>query len=338
MRKPHVTENQPASPLRVGTRGSQLAVTQTGLVATQLAEWLDRPLETVRVRTDGDVLTGSLSSLGGTGVFVVALRQAMLAGRCDLAVHSLKDLPAEPADGLTMVYPEREDPRDAFCARPGVTLASLPQGARVGTGSPRRAAQVRALRPDLDVVDIRGNVDTRLARALGPDADLDGVVLAYAGLARLGRGDAVRDMLDPSVMMPAPGQGALAVELRTDELTDASLAAALARLDHEPTRLAVTAERAVLAGLSAGCAAPVGAHATLAGDTLTLDAVVISLDGTQRLARRAQATLPPGAEASSQREDAAHRLGLQMAETLLAAGARGIAPLSESGSRAEKPQ
>jgi hydroxymethylbilane synthase len=207
-----------AVPIRLGTRASALATTQSGLVARRLEELTGRPVELVRIRTEGDVRTGSLASLGGTGVFVTALREALLDGRCDVAVHSLKDLPTTPAPDLTFVTPEREDPRDALCARDGLTLATLPRGGRVGTGSPRRAAQIRAARPDLDVVDIRGNVGTRLDRALGPDADLDAVVLAYAGLARLGRTEVISEVLDVDVVAPAPGQGALAVEVRTADI------------------------------------------------------------------------------------------------------------------------
>ncbi len=167
-----------------------------------------------------------------------------------------QDLPTEPAPGLTVVTPERENPRDVLCARDGLTITTLRRGARVGTGSPRRAAQLRSVRPDLDVVDIRGNVDTRLARALGEEADLDAVVLAYAGLARLGRLEAVSEVIDTAIMAPAAGQGALAVEVRTSSLDDPVLARALHDLDHEPTRLAVLAERALLGRLEAGCAAP----------------------------------------------------------------------------------
>src|SRR6478735_4415498 len=173
--------------IRVGTRGSALATTQTGLVARRIETLTGRPVEIVRIRTDGDVLTGSLAQMGGTGVFVTALREALLDGRCDVAVHSLKDLPTEPAPGLTVVTPERENPRDVLCARGGLTIATLPRGARVGTGSPRRAAQLRSVRPDLDVVDIRGNVDTRLRRVHGEEADLDAV-------------DAVTEVVETAVM------------------------------------------------------------------------------------------------------------------------------------------
>ncbi|WP_265522690.1 hydroxymethylbilane synthase [Oerskovia flava] len=316
--------------IRVGTRGSALATTQTGLVARRLDELTGRTTELVRVRTEGDVRTGSLSSMGGTGVFVTALRDALLADRCDVAVHSLKDLPTTPHPGLTIVTPERENPRDALCAREGWTIATLPRGAKVGTGSPRRAAQLRGVRPDLDVVDIRGNVGTRLARAQGPDADLDAVVLAHAGLARLGLLDAVTEVIDVRVMAPAPGQGALAVEVRTASLDDTALAEALDALDHLPTRLAVGAERALLAQLEAGCAAPVGAHATVEDDVLTLYAVVARLDGVEQLTHSARATLPSRA-GRDELDQVADDLGRRVADALLADGAGALAPLRATG-------
>ncbi|WP_434993621.1 hydroxymethylbilane synthase [Arthrobacter sp. Ld5] len=310
--------------IRVGTRGSALAMTQTTTVAERVSELARLPYELVRVRTEGDVLKGSLSQIGGTGVFVAALRDALLEERCDVAVHSLKDLPTLPAPGLVVAsVPEREDVRDALCARDGLTLATLPDGARVGTGSPRRAAQLRSARPGIEVVDIRGNVDTRLGRVAGlvPGApgDLDAVVLAAAGLRRLGREAAITELIDPDVMLPAAGQGALAIECRESEATP-GVRDALAAYDHLPTRLAVTAERAVLLQLEAGCAAPIGALARLQGDTLALEAVVCSTDGRSmiRLTRAAPAT---DAVAAAQ-------LGLELAEELLAAGAADVAPLN----------
>jgi len=337
-----MTADRGAVPWRVGTRASLLATTQSGQVAHTLAGLMARPVELVRVRTHGDVLTGSLASMGGTGVFAVALRRALLDGTCDGAVHSLKDLPVAPVPGLTMIVPRREDPRDALCAPAGITLAGLPAGARVGTGSPRRAAQVLAARPDLELVDIRGNVDTRLARVLGPDPDLDAVILAYAGLVRLGRTEAASEILDLETMIPAAGQGALAVEVRTADLADPGLAAGLAAIDHTPTRLAVTAERAVLAGLDAGCAAPVGVHATVTGVTLTVSAVVASLDGRTKLMRAVSAELPdalapldPGRLAdwaTGPSEASAAALGYRLADELLAAGARDVAPLGQVAS------
>ncbi|GEK21966.1 hydroxymethylbilane synthase [Cellulomonas xylanilytica] len=315
--------------VRVGTRASALALTQTGHVVDALAALGDGDLtlETVHVRTEGDRLTGSLQSLGGTGVFVAALRDALLDGRCDVAVHSLKDLPTGDADGLTLgAVPPREDPADALCARDGLTLGLLPPGALVGTGSPRRAAQLRAARPDLVVVDIRGNVDTRLGRVAGSASgpgDLDAVVLARAGLARLGRLDAVTEAFGPDVMAPAPGQGALAVEVRAGLEPDEPLAQALRLLDHRPTRLAVLAERALLGRLEAGCAAPIGATGRLAHDgrTLFLDAVVVRPDGGASLRRGLTATL--GGDSTTD----ARALGTRLAETLLDAGAADLAAL-----------
>jgi hydroxymethylbilane synthase len=319
-----------APTVRVGTRASALALTQTGMVADALGAAGDLSTELVRITTDGDRLTGSLVALGGTGVFVTALREALLDGRCDVAVHSLKDLPSAPADGLVLgAVPEREDPRDALCARDGLTLATLPAGARVGTGSPRRAAQLRVARPDLVVVDIRGNVDTRLRRVA--PGDLDAVVLARAGLSRLGRLDAVTDVLEPATMSPAPGQGALAVEVRADAVTDPGtpLARALAAVDHLPSRLAVTAERALLARLEAGCAAPIGAHARLDGDVLRLDVVVVRVDGSAQLRRSLAVELPAGDDPAQVpvRLAAAARLGVDAAEELLAGGAADLAEL-----------
>ncbi|PVE17825.1 hydroxymethylbilane synthase [Arthrobacter sp. Bz4] len=312
-------------PLRVGTRASALALTQTTTVAERISSLSGAVHELVRIRTEGDVHKGSLTQIGGTGVFVAALRDALLDDRCDLAVHSLKDLPTVPAEGLNVAaIPERADTRDALCARDGLTLATLPDGATVGTGSPRRAAQLRAARPGLEVIDIRGNVDTRLARVAGLSesgpGDLDAVVLAAAGLFRLGRESVITELIDPAVMLPAPGQGALAVECRTGDAVDSPFAAALKDYDHTTTRLAVTAERAVLRRLEAGCSAPIGALATVTGEVLALQAVVCSLDGTQllRLARS-------GGDLSA---DGADALGVGLAEDLLAAGAASIAPLT----------
>ncbi|WP_255371690.1 hydroxymethylbilane synthase [Cellulosimicrobium sp. CUA-896] len=321
--------------LRVGTRGSALATTQTGLVVRRLQELTGRPVETVRIRTEGDVLTGSLAQMGGTGVFVTALREALLDGRCDVAVHSLKDLPTAPAPGLTVVTPERENPRDALCARDGRTIATLPRGARVGTGSPRRAAQLRSVRPDLDVVDIRGNVGTRLRRALGEDADLDAVVLAYAGLARLGLLDQVTEVIDTTVMAPAPGQrarrrGAHGVPRRPGGRR------ALDALDHEGTRVAVLAERSLLARLEAGCAAPVGAHAVAEDGELRLTAVVARVDGAEQLTHAARAPLPStGPDRRAARDDVALALGRRVADALLADGAANLAPLGPTADAAE---
>lgn len=330
--------------VRIGTRASKLALTQSQQAADQLAAVGGFPVELVRIKTEGDVKTGSLSQMGGTGVFVAALRDALLENACDVAVHSLKDLPTGVAPGLTIAAtPKRVDVRDVLCARDGLKLADLPAGAKVGTGSPRRAAQLRAARPDLHVVDIRGNVDTRLGRVPGlagnaeealvpgKSGDLDAVVLAAAGLERIGRLDVVTEFFETSVMLPAPGQGSLAIECRTadapgqagsSEGSQNALAQALAALNDEDTRLAVTAERAVLARLEAGCAAPVGAYAFRKGSMLYLEAVVCAVDGSKTV-REKKAT-------DGLTEVGATLLGIEVAELLLAAGAAEITDLAAS--------
>lgn len=306
----------------VGTRGSQLAMTQTRWAADAVTRASGVAHEVVTVRTEGDVLTGPLSQLGGTGVFATALRSRVLDGDVDLAVHSLKDLPTSDVEGLVVAaLPEREDPRDALCARDGLTLEELPEGAAVGTGSPRRVAQLRALRPDLRIVDIRGNVGTRLNRVAPADpGDLDAVVLAASGLIRLGLEGRITQYLDPHLMLPAPGQGALALEVRADLDPDTELARGLAAVDHLPTRLAVTAERTVLATLEAGCAAPVGTYARLVDGVLELEVVVADPDGSEVM--RHAASLP-GADL-----EGAAALGAHVAQELLGNGAGGLARLS----------
>ncbi|MBS2939656.1 hydroxymethylbilane synthase [Nocardioides sp. J2M5] len=267
------------APLRLGTRASALATTQSGHVAELVRERLGREVELVEVATEGDVNRAPLASMGGTGVFVSALRDALLDGRVDLAVHSLKDLPTYPADGIALpAVPPREDPRDVVVARDGLTLGELPVGSRVGTGSPRRVSQLAALGLGLELQGIRGNVDTRIRKVR--DGEVDAVVLARAGLARLGRLDEATEVLDPLQMLPAPGQGALAIECRS---ADTDLVELLGRLDDPATRAAVTAERAVLAALEAGCSAPLGALADVVegddGEELWLRAVALSEDG-----------------------------------------------------------
>ncbi|MET8349838.1 MULTISPECIES: hydroxymethylbilane synthase [unclassified Micromonospora] len=272
------------TPLRLGTRGSALAMAQSGQVAEALTAATGRPVELVEVITAGDRSSAPVHRLG-VGVFVSALRDALAARTIDFAVHSYKDLPTAAAGGLHIAaVPARQDPRDALIARDARTLTELPPGATVGTGALRRIAQLHALGLQLEVTPIRGNVDTRLARVLGPEADLDAVVLARAGLARLGRADVITETLDPMLMLPAPAQGALAVECRVD---DQDLVELLAVLDHAPSHAAVTAERALLATLEAGCSAPVAAYAELAegdaGDEIYLRGAVISPDGTRDL-------------------------------------------------------
>jgi hydroxymethylbilane synthase len=276
------------TPVRVGTRASLLARAQSRQVADALAAALDREVRLVDVTTEGDVNRAPLAQLGGTGVFVGALRDALLRGEVDVAVHSLKDLPTTPAEDLALAaVPLREDPRDVVVARSGMTLGELPVGSRIGTGSPRRAAQVHALGLGLEVVGIRGNVDTRVGKVRS--GEVDAVLLARAGLARIGRLDAVTETLDPLQMLPAPGQGALAVETREG---DVELTGAVRRaLDDPASRTAVLAERTVLADLEAGCAAPVGALAEVVegddGEELWLRAVALSPDGLLSVRRSA---------------------------------------------------
>ncbi|MDW3850411.1 hydroxymethylbilane synthase [Micromonospora sp. BRA006-A] len=278
------------APLRLGTRGSALAMAQSGHVAEALTAATGRPVELVEVVTAGDRSTAPVQRLG-VGVFVSALRDALTAREIDFAVHSYKDLPTAAAPGLHVAaVPPRQDPRDALVATNGRTLAELPPGALVGTGALRRIAQLHALGMQLEVTPIRGNIDTRLGRVLGPDADLDAVVLARAGLNRIGRADVITETLDPMLMLPAPAQGALAVECRAD---DQDVIELLALLDHAPSRAAITAERALLATLEAGCSAPVAAYAVLAegeptdeGDVnqeIYLRGAVISPDGSRDL-------------------------------------------------------
>ena len=292
------------TPLRLGSRRSPMAVAQSGNVARLLTERTGRRVEIVGVTTFGDVSREQLAQIGGTGVFVSALRESLLRREVDFAVHSLKDLPTGAPEGITLAaIPPREDPRDALVARNGAKLADLPAGARIGTGSPRRAAQLAVLRGDITCVPIRGNAGTRLAKVR--DGELDAVVLAYAGLARIGHTDLVSEIFEPDSMVPAPGQGALAVECRAD---DAELTGLLATIDHQQSRAAVTAERGLLAALEAGCSAPVGAYAALSGTQLRLDAVVLGEKMIVREHGEADAT------------DAA-RLGRELAARMLALGA-----------------
>ncbi len=310
-----VTTNAPAplgegTVLRLGTRASQLARTQSGHVAARLTELTGREVELVTISTLGDRSSLPLETIGGTGVFVAALREALVADEVDLAVHSLKDLPTAPDERLTVAaVPPREDVRDALVARDGLTLGELPTGSRVGTGSPRRAAQINALGLGIEIVPIRGNVDTRIGKVAS--GEVDAVVLARAGLLRLERADEATEVLDPIQVLPAPGQGALAVECRSDR---PDLVQLLATLDDADTRAAVTAERSLLATLEAGCTAPVGALADIAegddGDELWLRAVVADPSGSPSI--RLSASGSPADAAA---------IGERLATEMLAEGA-----------------
>jgi hydroxymethylbilane synthase len=301
-----------SAPVRIGTRRSLLATAQAELVAALVRDRLGRETELVEITTEGDLSQATGTPLAGsstTGVFVNALREALLDGRIDVAVHSLKDLPTLPADGIALAaVPTRENPRDVMVARDGLTLGELPAGSRVGTGSPRREAQLLALGLGLDVVAVRGNVDTRIGKVRS--GEYDAVVLARAGLARIDRLDEVTEVLDPLQMLPAPGQGALAVECRDDEY----LATDLGALDDSRSRATVTAERAVLATLEGGCSAPIGAMAEIAegedGEEIWVRAIALSPDGS--LSVRMSATGDP--------TDAVD-VGTRLAKEMLADGA-----------------
>ncbi len=266
--------------LRLGTRASALARTQSQAVADAITAATGAPVELVPIVTEGDRSSAAIAQLGGTGVFVAASRRALVEGTVDLAVHSYKDLPTAAEPGLTIAaVPGREDPRDALVARDGLTLGELPPGSRIGTGAPRRVAQLRALGLGLDIVPIRGNVDTRMGRVAA--GDLDAVVLARAGLARLGRLDVITETLDPLQVLPAPAQGALAVECRASDGRTREL---VGRLEDPAVRACVQAERSTLAALEAGCSAPVAAYAEAAegedGLELFLRASVTAIDGS----------------------------------------------------------
>ncbi|MEU2423030.1 hydroxymethylbilane synthase [Streptomyces sp. NPDC007851] len=309
-------------PLRLGTRRSRLAMAQSGQVAEAVSRVTGRPVELVEITTYGDTSREHLAQIGGTGVFVTALRDALLRGEVDFAVHSLKDLPTtQPEELVLAALPMREDPRDVIVARDALKFTDLPRGARIGTGSPRRAAQLnayaRAHALDIATVPIRGNVDTRIGYVHA--GELDAVVLAAAGLSRIGRIDEVTDFLSVDTVLPAPGQGALAIECVAD---NASLIAALGELDDPFTRVAVTAERSLLAALEAGCSAPVGALADLLADGQTvkemrLRAVVGTTDGTRMVQ---MSTTGPAPET----HDQATALGRELATEMLAQGAAGL--------------
>ncbi|MBQ0828914.1 hydroxymethylbilane synthase [Streptomyces tagetis] len=308
--------------LRLGTRRSKLAMAQSGQVADAVSQVTGRPVELVEITTYGDTSREHLAQIGGTGVFVAALREALLRGEVDFAVHSLKDIPTAQHPGLVLAaVPVREDFRDVIVAREATKLTDLPNGARIGTGAPRRMAQLnayaRAHGLDIETVPIRGNVDTRISFV--ERGELDAVVLAAAGLNRVGRIDEATDFLSPDVMLPAPGQGALAVEAPAG---DPDLIAALAELDDPFTRIAVTAERSLLAALEAGCSAPVGALADLLAEgqvvkEMRLRGVVGTTDGATMVQLSTTGPVP-------ETHEQALALGRDLATEMLAQGAAGL--------------
>ncbi|WP_328329818.1 MULTISPECIES: hydroxymethylbilane synthase [unclassified Streptomyces] len=308
--------------LRLGTRRSKLAMAQSGQIAEAVRQITGRPVELVEITTYGDTSREHLAQIGGTGVFVTALRDALLSGEVDFAVHSLKDLPtAEPDDLVLAAIPVREDPRDVLIARDGLTFEQLPDGARVGTGSPRRMAQLNAYARNhgmrIETVPIRGNIDTRIGFVRS--GELDAVVLAAAGLHRVGRADEVTEYLPVDIILPAPGQGALAVECAASR---ADLTAQLAELDDPYTRAAVTAERSLLAALEAGCSAPVGALADVLADgqavtEMRLRGVVGSTDGSSLVQLSTTGPVPTSHEGNE-------ALGRELASEMLAKGAAGL--------------
>ncbi|MEO5919910.1 MAG: hydroxymethylbilane synthase [Pseudolysinimonas sp.] len=299
--------------LRVGTRGSALALAQTESVRPMLERASGVSVEVVTIVSAGDTTSDSLATIGGTGVFASALRDALLAGECDVLVHSLKDLPPEAHPGLVIAaVPPRADARDVLCARKGETFETLAPGARIGTGSPRRRAQVLARRSDLEVIDIRGNVDSRLRRVV--EGDFDAVVLAAAGLLRLGRESDISEYLDLDEWPVAAGQGALAIETRDgDEQTFASM-------DDHQSRMMVDAEREVLRLLEAGCSAPIGTRSMIDDGLLFLTARVYRPDGSEFLT---------SAQATSLGDSGSPALDLagRVADELLALGAADLAAL-----------
>jgi hydroxymethylbilane synthase len=296
--------------LRIGTRGSLLAKWQAEFVRKQLFQLAGVEGEIVIIKTSGDKLQqSSLSQIGGKGIFIKELEDALLEETIDIAVHSVKDIPTEMQPGLSFpAICRRDDVRDSLVSGNGATLTNLRHGARVGTGSLRRQAQLRHVRPDLDIRDLRGNVDTRLRKV--ESGEYDAVVLAKAGLDRLGSAHRISEILSPDICMPAVGQGAIGVECRAG---DTETSEVLEKLNHEETRAAIIAERTLLSALQGGCQVPLGAWARIEREELVLEACVCSVDGSQYVRQRA--TAPP---------DQPRPLGEQMARLLIDAGAQSI--------------
>jgi hydroxymethylbilane synthase len=293
--------------LRIGTRGSKLALWQAEYIRSRLSRECEMESELVIIKTAGDQFaSAAIPDVGGKGIFIKEIEDALLERRVDLAVHSMKDVPTDSPRGLSFpAIIKREDPRDCLVSRSGKQLAELPAGARVGTSSLRRQAQLRYIRGDLQILNLRGNVDTRLRKL---DAgEVDAIILARAGLDRLGLSGRITETLAPEVMLSAVGQGALALEVRED---DTRTREALVRFDDAETRAAVTAERALLAELEGGCQVPLGAWARIEGGTLRMDARVLAADGSECIERHASAS-PADAE----------KIGRKLARELLDAGA-----------------
>ncbi|HCS61386.1 MAG TPA: hydroxymethylbilane synthase [Microbacterium sp.] len=326
-----------SAPIRLGTRRSALAQAQSGHVATALEKVSGRKVELVPIVSEGDTNRASLSEIGGLGIFATRLREALLAGECDILVHSLKDLPTAVPEGLLIAAtPVREDARDVVITRDGVGLHELRAGAKVGTGSPRRIAQVHRRAPGAAVIDIRGNVGSRLGRV--ESGELDAVILAAAGLSRLG--DDLPDFameteyLGLAEWPTAPGQGALAVETTVD--APAELLSALAELDDADTRFAISVERGILEGLDAGCQAPMAAHAVVTGDSVRIRTIVYAPEGERRIGLDVTEYLNGGyirGNGSGNGADtadgadpnhAAREIGLSVARRLLEQGAAGL--------------
>jgi len=292
--------------IRIGSRGSQLALWQAEWVRDQLQS-KGLKVEIQRIKTTGDkILDVPLAKVGGKGLFVKEIEEALLAGEIDLAVHSMKDMPGELPEALHLAaIPKREDPRDALISRDGARLSDLPKGAKVGTSSLRRQSQLWAIRPDLRIASLRGNLDTRLRKL--KEGQFDAILLAAAGLHRLGWSDQITEYLDPERFIPAIGQGALGIECRRE---DPEINEIIAFLNHEETAIAVKAERAMLLRLEGGCQVPIGGYATLSGGKLCLEGIVASLDGKEVL-RVSQTRVSSEAEL----------LGIELAESLLSQGA-----------------
>lgn len=297
--------------LRIGTRGSQLALWQARWVQTALIDrFPDLNVELSIIKTQGDkILDVPLAQVGGKGLFVKEIEEALIDGRIDLAVHSMKDMPAEIPEGLTIgAVPQRENPFDALISKTSQSIRQLPQGARVGTSSLRRSAQIQHLRPDVSIIPLRGNLDTRLKKL--ETTDLDAIVLAAAGLMRLGMAERISAYIDDTQMLPAVGQGALCIEIREQDPATQSI---VSQLDHNDTHVAVIAERAFLRRLEGGCQVPLAAYATITKNQLQMKGLVAELDGGHIIKATAQAAPHDAASA-----------GYQLAEDLLAQGAGDI--------------